>query len=95
MLRSNGAKELQAIEAERHVLLRIRKKLGLNQQDFADQVGVSKSTVGNYERGRTSIPLKVMRKAEELERHFASGPEAAEHETTPLGRVAEGATRQS
>ena len=39
----------------------IRQKLGLNMQEFAEKVGVSRMTVFRWETGRTS-PLPVYEK---------------------------------
>jgi len=38
-----------------------RKKLGLTQQDLADQIGVSADTVRNWEQGRTRPDLRNLR----------------------------------
>lgn len=35
-------------------LRKAREDTGLSQQDFADELGISRNSVGNYEAGRTS-----------------------------------------
>ena len=39
----------------------LRQLLGLTQQQFADQIGVKRGTIANYELGR-NIPTKTVRK---------------------------------
>lgn len=39
------------------VLVRCRKEKGLNQQELADFLGVSKATISDYERGKSDPPL--------------------------------------
>ena len=47
--------------SEGQALKQIRLQLGLTQRDLAEQLGLSKSTIGNYENGRNGIPSEVMR----------------------------------
>ncbi len=60
---------------------KIRKDLGLTQQDFADKLGVSRNTVLNYERGETipqskSIILNIMMSEAEFGKKFNNLPDA-------------------
>jgi transcriptional regulator with XRE-family HTH domain len=49
------------------VLAALRKRLGLTQQDVADKIGVSKSAVYGFEKGRSfPVPGKLVK----LARHF-------------------------
>ncbi len=44
----------------------LRCALGLNQRQFAEQIGVDRDTVNNYENGRRSVPEPVIRLARRL-----------------------------
>lgn len=44
----------------------IRSKVGLDQQEFADALGVSKSTVTNWENGVNDIPTGKLAAAAKL-----------------------------
>lgn len=43
-----------------------RKRLGLNQDDFASKVGIAKRTLAGYEGGNGDVGAIVMAKAAEL-----------------------------
>jgi transcriptional regulator with XRE-family HTH domain len=50
-------------------LLRVwRKRLGLNQREAAEELGLSESTVSNYEDGRLPVPKVVLLAARAIER---------------------------
>lgn len=38
---------------------KIRKNLGLTQQDFADEIGISRVSLSGYETGKIKIPLYI------------------------------------
>ena len=38
---------------------RIRKMLGMNQTEFANEIGASRSSISDYESGYSSMPIKV------------------------------------
>lgn len=44
----------------------IRELRGLTQEEAAKAIGISKETLGNYERGRTFPDVPVIRKIEEV-----------------------------
>ena len=43
-------------------ILAIRRRLGLQQSEFADSIGVTQSNVSHYENGRNDPSLDVGRK---------------------------------
>lgn len=58
----NGTGDIDA----RHVSLGVviaarRNELNLKQQDLADRIGVSRTTLANMETGRQSIPIERVR----------------------------------
>lgn len=59
--------------SEGQALKQIRLQLGLTQRDLAEQLGLSKSTIGNYENGRNGIPSEVMRSVASLAQHVEPG----------------------
>ena len=42
-------------------LKKLRKKVKLSQEKFAERMGMSKDTIYNYEKGKTAIPHDVKR----------------------------------
>lgn len=47
-------------------ILSIRKKLGMQQAEFADAIGVSQGNVSHYETGRNDPSLEVARRVVSL-----------------------------
>lgn len=43
---------------------KIRKNLGLTQQELADEIGINRASISDYERGKTNIPLFVIKSIE-------------------------------
>ena len=50
----------------RMTLKNAREIRGLNQSEAAELIGVSKDTLGNYERGKSYPDIPVLRKIEEV-----------------------------
>ena len=59
-------KQAQGLRAWPGKVRRLRRSLGLSQQGLADKMGVSRGSVGRWERG-LSIPHSLARKALEQE----------------------------
>jgi len=55
--------EIQVIGAN---IRELRKKLGLNQDEFAAYIGSSRELINYYENGKRPIPTEVINKASEL-----------------------------
>jgi DNA-binding XRE family transcriptional regulator len=51
-------------------ILSIRKRIGLQQVDFAEAIGVSQSNVSHYENGRNDPSLDVGRQVVALARRY-------------------------
>jgi len=64
--------KLTPVHDDAEKLYRIRRKLGMTQKQFGAELGITDSTVANYERRRTRVSLDAMQKAEELERKSCS-----------------------
>ena len=45
----------------RERIVKLRKALGLTQQQFADEIGIKRGTVANYEVGRNEPTESVKR----------------------------------
>lgn len=43
-----------------------RKLKGLNQDEAAKKIGISKDTLGNYERGKSYPDIPILKKIEEV-----------------------------
>lgn len=43
-------------------LKRLRKSMKLSQEKFAERLGMSKDTIYNYEKGKTSIPHDLVKR---------------------------------
>ena len=43
-------------------LKKLRKKLKLSQEKFAEKLGMSKDTIYNYEKGKTAIPHDLVKR---------------------------------
>lgn len=43
-------------------LKKLRKSLSLSQERFAEQMGMSKDTIYNYEKGKTAIPHDIIKR---------------------------------
>lgn len=41
-------------------LIDIRKKLGLNQTEFADRLETSQNLISKYEKGQVELPFKII-----------------------------------
>ncbi|MCT7530400.1 helix-turn-helix domain-containing protein [Aliarcobacter cryaerophilus] len=41
-------------------LIDIRKKLGLNQTEFADKLETSQNLISKYEKGQVELPFKII-----------------------------------
>ncbi|OCL81892.1 helix-turn-helix domain-containing protein [Arcobacter porcinus] len=41
-------------------LIDIRKKLGLNQMEFADRLETSQNLISKYEQGKVELPFKII-----------------------------------
>ena len=44
----------------------IRKRIGLNQDEYAKLLGVNRGNIGSYEEGRAMVPLHLVPKIMEL-----------------------------
>lgn len=51
---------------EKYTLKTARDRLGLNQEDAAKLIGISKDTLSNYERGKSYPDIPVLKKIEEV-----------------------------
>lgn len=47
-------------------LKQVRELRGYNQSEAADLIGISKDTLGNYERGKSYPDIPILRKIEEV-----------------------------
>lgn len=47
-------------------LRELRLQTGMSQGDFANELGISRSSLGSYEEERAQVPLPVAAKAMEL-----------------------------
>lgn len=43
-------------------LKKLRKKVKLSQEKFAERMGMSKDTIYNYEKGKTAIPHDLIKR---------------------------------
>lgn len=43
-------------------LKKLRKSIRLSQEKFAEELGMSKDTIYNYEKGKTAIPHDLVKK---------------------------------
>ena len=50
-----------------HILKSLRNERGLSQQALADQLGIKRSTIGNYEQGTRSPDMETL---EAIAAHF-------------------------
>ena len=57
---------LENIDAMKVSLKTARELKGLKQSEAAELIGVSKDTLGNYERGKSYPDIPVLRKIEEV-----------------------------
>ena len=57
---------LENIDAMKVSLKTARELKGLKQSEAAELIGVSKDTLGNYERGKSYPDIPVLRKIEEF-----------------------------
>ena len=39
---------------------KVRTDLGLTQQELADEIGINRASISDYERGKTKIPLCII-----------------------------------
>ena len=53
-------------EGMRLTLKTARELCGLNQEEAAKLIGISKDTLGNYERGKSYPDVPIIRRIEEL-----------------------------
>lgn len=60
--------EVKAVEN----IKELRESLGMTQEQFAREIGVSFSTVSRWETGRGKPSPLARRRIEELRRHFMS-----------------------
>lgn len=57
---------MENIDAMKVSLKTARELKGLKQSEAAELIGVSKDTLGNYERGKSYPDIPVLRKIEEV-----------------------------
>lgn len=65
----------------------LRLKLGLSQQAFARQIGISKSLVSMVENGRRSLPTQALLKIAELETTLAALEKSGSASLPGVGRA--------
>lgn len=58
--------KLENIDTMKVSLKTARELKGLKQSEAAELIGVSKDTLGNYERGKSYPDIPVLRKIEEV-----------------------------
>lgn len=58
--------KLENIDAMKVSLKTARELKGLKQSEAAELIGVSKDTLGNYERGKSYPDIPVLRKIEKV-----------------------------
>lgn len=69
-------------------IVKLRRKLGMNQRDFADYLGVGRATIARWETDRFHPSKHLAEKLARAEEEVNGRRNGRKTDSTPRGRVA-------